>query len=226
MIKAVLFDLDDTLLDREASVRYFVEQQYERFRPALVHLPQTAYVKRFMTLDQHGLAPKDEVYRQLVSELEITDLSWSVLVEDYFGQFDRYCLNLPGLELMLQTLTAQQRMLGIITNGPSPFQQQKIKAMGIAAYFAVILVSAEEGIKKPTPEIFRRAIAKLGVTAAETIFVGDNPQTDIDGAQKFGMQTVWKRVPFWGDCPTPDAVCDDLAQLPIIVESLEAGLQV
>lgn len=224
MIKAVLFDLDDTLLDREASARYFVERQYERFHPALAHLPQTAYVERFMTLDQHGLVPKDKVYRQLVSEFGITDISWPVLAEDYYGQFDRYCLNLPGLDSMLQTLVKQQRVLGIITNGPSPFQQQKIKAMGIADYFAVILVSAKEGVKKPNPEIFRRAVANLGVTAAETIFVGDNPQADIDGARKFGMQTVWKRVPFWGDCPAPDAICDDLTQLPAIVETLEARL--
>jgi len=222
MIKAVLFDLDDTLLDREASVTYFVEQQYDRLRPVFNGVPKELYVRRFMALDGHGAAWKDAVYRQLAAEFNLTHISWQELLEDYRGRFEGYCLNLPGLETMLFTLAAQNRALGIITNGPSPFQEQKIKAMGIAGYFGVILVSDAIGIKKPNPEIFRRAINQLGVTAEETVFVGDNPHADILGAQAFGMKAVWKRVPFWGDCPSADAVCDDLARLPLIIQALEA----
>jgi putative hydrolase of the HAD superfamily len=151
----------------------------------------------------------------------LTRVSWQELLEDYRGYFDGYCLNLPGLADMLSTLKAQNRALGIITNGPSPFQEQKIKAMGIADYFAVILVSGALGLKKPDPEIFRRAVNQLEVTARETVFVGDNPTADILGAQAVGMPAVWKRVPFWDDCPTADAVCDDLAQLPGIIQGLE-----
>lgn len=224
MIKAVLFDLDDTLLDRDASLAYFIEQQYERFRSVFDGVPKNAFVERFIELDVHGYALKEEVYPQIVSEFELTGISWQELLADYRGRFDQYCINLPGLENMLQTLVEQNRSLGIITNGPSPFQQQKIQTMGIADYFSVVLVSEEEGVKKPDPEIFRRAANRLGIEPNEAIFVGDNPKADIEGAQGFGMKTIWKRAEHWGACPTADAICDNLEQLPFLVQELEAQL--
>lgn len=225
MIKAVLFDLDDTLLDRDASLAYFIEQQYERFRSVFDGLPKNVFVERFIELDMHGHVLKEEVYPQIVSELGLTGISWQELMTDYRSRFDQYCINLPGLENMLQTLVEQNRSLGIITNGPSPFQQQKIQAMGIADYFSVILVSAEEGVHKPNPEIFQRAANRLGVKPNEAIFVGDNPKADVEGAQGFGMKAIWKRAEHWGACPTADAVCDSLGQIPVIVQELETRLQ-
>jgi len=220
MIKAVLFDLDDTLLDREASVVYFIEQQYERLRHLFDIVPRDEYVRRFIELDDHGSVTKDIVYRQIESEFGL-DGAWQELLADFKSHFDDYCLNLPGLEQMLDTLQAQNRRLGIITNGPSPFQEQKIEAMGIADYFSVILVSAAEGVRKPDAEIFRRAVTRLDVEPHEAIFVGDNPTADIAGAQAFGMQTIWRRVDHW-PCTSADAVVEDLARLPAIVQQLEA----
>jgi putative hydrolase of the HAD superfamily len=225
MIKAVLFDLDDTLLDRDASVAYFIEQQYERLRPAFDGVLKNSFVERFIELDAHGYAPKTEVYQQIVAEFGLTGISWSELLTDYRDCFDPYCINLPGLEPMLQTLVAQHRSLGIITNGPTPFQEQKIQTMGIADYFSVILVSAAEGVKKPDAVIFRRAVDKLGVKPGEAVFVGDHPRTDVQGAQAFGMKAIWKYAPHWGACPWADAICDDLAQLPDLVQQLETQIQ-
>ena len=221
MIKAVLFDLDDTLLDRDASVAYFIDQQYERLRPVFDGVSRDVFTRRFLELDGHGYVAKDEVYRQLVTEFELTRVSWQELLQDYRRRFDQYCINLPNLEPMLQALVAQRRRLGIITNGPSPFQQQKIRAMGVEDYFAVVLVSEVESVWKPDPEIFRRAVTRLGVTAGETVFVGDNPRADIAGARAFGMQTIWKRVDHWGPCPMADAGCDDLAQIPGLIQTFE-----
>ena len=157
MIKAVLFDLDDTLLDREASVVYFIEQQYERLRPLFAGVPRDEYVRRFVELDDHGYVTKDIVYRQIELEFGLTNV-WPELLADFRSQFNDYCINLPGLEPMLKTLQAQNRRMGIITNGPSPFQEQKVEAMGIADFFSAILVSEAEAVRKPEAEIFRRAL--------------------------------------------------------------------
>jgi putative hydrolase of the HAD superfamily len=219
MIKAVLFDLDDTLLDREASVLYFIEQQYERLRQLFNGVPQDRFVRRFLELDDHGYVTKDIVYQQLELEFGLTGV-WQELLADYMSNFDDYCINLPGVNPMLDTLQAQNRQLGIITNGPSPFQEKKIEAMGIAPYFSAILVSTAEGVRKPDAEIFRRALLRLGVEPHEAVFVGDNPKADIAGAQAFGMKAVWKRVDYW-QCASADAVVEDLTRLPAIVQQLE-----
>jgi putative hydrolase of the HAD superfamily len=219
MIKAVLFDLDDTLLDREASVLYFIEHQYERLQHLFNGVPQDRFVRRFVELDNHGYVTKDIVYQQIESEFGLTGV-WQELLADYMSQFDDYCINLPGMEEMLQTLQAQNRQLGIITNGPSPFQEQKIKAMGVVPYFPAILVSMAEGVRKPEAEIFRRALKRLGVESHQAIFVGDNPEADIAGAQAFGMKAIWKQVEHW-QCTSADAVIEDLAELPAVVQKLE-----
>lgn len=220
MIKAVLFDLDDTLLDRDASVVFFIKQQYERLRHLFDGVPRNEYVSRFVALDEHGYVTKAIVYQQIESEFGLSGV-WQELLADYRSQFDAYCINVPGLEQTLKTLQALNLRLGIITNGPSPFQEQKIEAMGIANYFSVILVSSAEGVKKPDAEIFHRAVTRLGVEPHEAIFVGDNPTADIAGAQAFGMQAIWRRVDHWS-CTSADAVVEDLAQLPAIVQQLEA----
>ena len=115
MIKAVLFDLDDTLLDRDASVLYFIEQQHERLRHIFDSVPRDQYVQRFVELDNHGCVTKEIVYRQIEAEFGLRGV-WPELLADYRSQFDAYCINLPGLEQMLDTLQAQNRRLGIITN--------------------------------------------------------------------------------------------------------------
>ena len=219
-IKAVLFDLDGTLLDRERSLVDFVQQQYGRFHHVLETVSQDRYVGRFVELDAQGHVWKDEVYQQLLSEFSLTNISWSLLLEDYVQNFQRHCLGFPGLHSMLQTLLAQGYQLGLITNGHTAFQRQTIQALGITHYFSTILISEAENVRKPAPEIFHRALNRLGVDAQEAIFVGDDPEADIRGAQGVGMRAIWKRRPFEYHCAWANAFCDDLAHLPGLIQQV------
>jgi putative hydrolase of the HAD superfamily len=104
----------------------------------------------------------------------------------------------------------------LITNGSSEAQRGKLSAADLAGYFAVILISEEQTIRKPEAAIFLRAAEKLGVAPAECLFVGDNPQTDIGGAQQVGIKTVWRKghLPWPEQLPiTPDYTIDELSQL-------------
>jgi putative hydrolase of the HAD superfamily len=65
MIKAVLFDLDGTLWDRDGAVQQLVAAQY-RAHPALANISRDQFVERVLTLDAHGLGDKRDVYRQVV----------------------------------------------------------------------------------------------------------------------------------------------------------------
>ncbi|WP_313957655.1 HAD hydrolase-like protein [Paenibacillus sp. Y412MC10] len=71
MIKGVLFDLDGTLLDRDASLLRFTEDQYERF-PELQRVDRDQYIRRFVELDARGYVWKDKVYEQLVREMDLS----------------------------------------------------------------------------------------------------------------------------------------------------------
>ncbi|MBV7328276.1 HAD family hydrolase [Chloroflexi bacterium TSY] len=219
MVEAVLFDLDETLLDRTQSLTAFARQQYSKYQ-ALHKVAQSLYVSRFIELDANGHVWKDVVYQQLENEFEIVDLSWQILLQDYVETFQHSCIGFPGLEAMLDKLKKVDIRLGIITNGRSPFQENNIKALGIESYFQTILVSETEGIRKPDPEIFQRALRHLRVDPSGAVFVGDNPNADIAGAQRAGMRAIWRYNRHYGNCEFADAVCYKLSEVVDVIEDV------
>lgn len=128
MIKAVLFDLDGTLLNRDESVKKFIHDQYERLIETLGHISKEKYCSRFIELDRRGYVWKDKVYEQLVNELNITGLTWQDLLQDYLNEFKYHCVPLPSLYEMLEQLKGNNLMLGMITNGYGQFQMDNIKS--------------------------------------------------------------------------------------------------
>lgn len=218
MLKAILFDLDGTLLDRDASIKLFIDNQYDRLHTSLSHIDKEKYTSRFLELDNHGYVWKDKVYRQLLEEFNITSLNWEGLLDDYLNQFKYHCVSFPHVAGMIEDLKSKGIALGIITNGYGDFQEQNLRALNIDKYFDVILISEREGIKKPDLQIFSRALDKLGVKPEESIFVGDHPINDIAAAKNVGMKTIWKkdkevlRV-------EADAVIEDYAEFILLIET-------
>jgi putative hydrolase of the HAD superfamily len=219
MIKAIIFDLDGTLLNRDASIEMFVDCQYDRLNIELGHIPKDTYIKRFIELDQRGYVWKDKVYQQLAAEFEVKEITWEELLQDYLSQFKNHCMPFPNLKKMLEGLKSQNLLLGMITNGFGQFQMDNLKSLQIEKYFDVILVSEWEGIKKPDPRIFNKALNILNVQANEAIFVGDHPENDVLAAKKVGMKGIWKKDLHWRNAEA-DLIVDDLGELPFIIEKL------
>jgi putative hydrolase of the HAD superfamily len=217
MMKSVIFDLDGTLLDRDASVEQFISVQYDRLSEHLSHIPKNDYTARFIELDCHGHVWKDKVYQSLVSEFAVEGVSWQSLLEDYEMQFQFHCVQFQFLTEMLNELKKQDYLLGIITNGRSPFQARAIDGLGIRDYLDAILISEVEQVRKPQVEIFQRAMNRLGVSASDSVFVGDHPEADIVGAKNAMMKTIWKRNLFWTEPKEADAIIDELSEIPGIL---------
>lgn len=194
IFKAVLFDLDGTLLNRDKSVELFINKQYERLYELLSHIPKEQYISRFIELDNHGYVWKDKVYQQLISEFNIPFVTWEELLQDYVQQFKHHCVGFPHIHKMLEELKNNKIALGLITNGYGQFQMDNIKALDIEKYFDVILVSEWEGIKKPNPQIFMNALEQLNVEPSESVFIGDHPENDVKAAQNVGMKGIWKKI--------------------------------
>lgn len=215
IIKAVLFDLDGTLLNRDASVKHFIESQYDRLIEYLSHIPQEQYISRFLELDNKGYVWKDIVYQQLTEEFYINLITWEALLQDYMEQFHKNCIPFPNLKQTLTQLKSKSIRIGVITNGLGQFQMDNIRALGIESLFDVILISEWEGIKrikKPNQAIFRKALSELGVAPHESIYIGDHPINDVKAANNAGMISVWKRDDAWS-CDDADFIIDDLSEV-------------
>ncbi len=217
MIRGVLFDLDRTLLDRDASILSFASSQYEIFQSRLGDVDHNSYVEAFVRLDARGSLWKDRVYQELVTVLKIQSVTWEELFADFEARISGHCLPFDSLHETLEKLAGEYR-LGLITNGRTHFQARTIEALGIAPCFAAILISETEGVRKPDSEIFRRALTRLALHPDEAVYVGDHPVTDIQGARDAGLAGFWKRNTDFSEPPC-EAVFDHLAELPHLLRS-------
>ncbi|GAB1769572.1 HAD family hydrolase [Priestia megaterium] len=213
MIKAVIFDLDGTLLDRDSSLKHFIQDQYERYSKELAHIPKQKYISRFIELDQKGYVWKDKVYQQLLNEYDLSNLTWEEMLDDYLHYFPAHCVPFLHMEYVLKELKKKGLLLGMITNGFTDFQWMNIKALGIDHYFDTILVSEQEGIKKPHKDIFLRALKALDVSAEESVYIGDHPENDVLGARGAGIHAVWKKDAFFDGSFTDSYIIEDLKEL-------------
>lgn len=218
MIRAILFDLDGTLLDRDASIKHFLTKQYDRLALRLNKIPKNDYISRFIELDCRGYVWKDKVYQSIVYEFQLQTISWEELLNDYETQFLHSCIPFLNLLETLDILTKEGYLLGIITNGLGTFQRRTIQGLGIEKYFQTILISEVEKVRKPEAEIFLRALRNLGVTPDKSVFIGDHPDTDVMGAKRVGMKSIWKRDLRWEEPEISDGIIDDLGELPMIIE--------
>lgn len=209
----MIFDLDGTLLDRDCSLKLFIRDQYKRYINEFKHINEEQYVTRFIELDHRGYVWKDKVYQQLLQEYSISSVTWEQLLEDYISNFQHHCTPFPHMEYVLQELKNRGLLLGMITNGFTKFQLLNIRALDIEKYMDIILVSEQEGLKKPQAEIFLRALERLRVSPEESVYVGDHPENDVIGARNVGMHAIWKKDTFWGQPFTDEHVIDDLQEL-------------
>jgi putative hydrolase of the HAD superfamily len=213
LIKAVLFDLDETLLDRDATVQIYLRGQHRCFH--LEHVPFEIYWERFRELDEHGYAEKQKVFQALTAEFDLP-ASAEELVTDFYRNAWNDCKTFADAVRVLRELRARGYRLGIITNGSIQSQRSKLRASGLNALVDAMLISEEERIRKPDPQIFIRAAERLGVGAQECAFVGDNPRSDVAGARGAGMKTVWVKRHFpWPDDQAiePDHTVSALTEL-------------
>jgi putative hydrolase of the HAD superfamily len=196
MIRAVLFDLDGTLYDRDAAIVRVAELQFDAFRTEL-GIDKRLFVDRIVELDDHGHNRTPRLHHALAEELGFgPDLADRL--EDFFRfRYPSECrISEDGIDT-LRRLRASGKKLGIVTNGPTTWQSRKIDCMGIADFFDSIVISETEGIRKPDRRIFERALERCGSVASESLFVGDHPEIDIQGAREAGLIPVWKALPYW-----------------------------
>jgi putative hydrolase of the HAD superfamily len=193
MIAAVLFDLDETLLNRTVSLVNFLEEQHRRFKERLGSANFDAWRDKFLALDERGRVHKSLVYPAILEAYGGDTTAAGDLLADYRESCCRFARPFPGMVHTLSMIRSKKRAIGIVTNGEAEFQARHIDALGLRDLVDAVLISDVEGIRKPEKGIFLRAAQRLKVDAAQCLFVGDNPVADILGAHHAGMKTAWFR---------------------------------
>ncbi|USA55405.1 HAD-IA family hydrolase [Acinetobacter sp. C32I] len=188
--KAVIFDLDQTLLDRTTSLIKFLTWQVNFFQLVPAD-DREKFIQRFLGLDDNGKVWKDRVYENLIQEFSIQHHSKEILLTTYINDFNKFSCCFEHVENVIIQLKQQGYLIGLISNGRTPFQEHNFYALGLTEYFSSIIVSEAVGLRKPDPAIFLLSCQQLGVHPQDCIFVGDNELADIQGAQAVGMKSIF-----------------------------------
>jgi FMN phosphatase YigB (HAD superfamily) len=181
-VPLALFDLDNTLIARQGVLAPVAEQFCSAHRlgaDAASHVAG-AFAERT------GI----EVFARLRSEYGLTDQVpelWAWYVDAIVAAISCPVPVLAGL----QQLRDCGWKVGIVTNGAMDIQAAKVRATGIDQVVDAVVISEDAGVRKPDPAIFRTAAARCGQELAGGWMTGDNPATDVAGAQAVGLHTIW-----------------------------------
>ncbi|MCM8531959.1 MAG: HAD family hydrolase [Lentisphaeraceae bacterium] len=189
MIKGIIFDLDETLVNRTTTMEAFLLEQFQRFQYHLT-ISSENYVTENLKAQQNGYVEKQQAYTDFCKS-NLQDLGLpKKLYNDYLKNYGFKPQAIDGAVDLLESLK-EQYTLALITNGKTVCQNRKIDGLAIRSYFSTIKISEEEGIAKPDLEIFHRALNDIKLPAQNCLFIGDHPQNDIETSFSLGMKTIW-----------------------------------
>ncbi len=204
-IRAVAFDLFNTLITvksetlptaYEALVRSLEESGFQLdeegfrkgYREAAVRFLEEA---RATGRETHNRFWISGALASLGYPVDPDDPRVTLAVEAYFSSFYSRIQLIPGTEEMLARLK-EVYPLGLLSNFThGPAARRILTEVGLEPFFRVMIISGEEGYRKPSPVLFRRLAERLGLEREEVLYVGDDPEPDISGAQAAGLKPVW-----------------------------------
>ena len=203
--KAIFLDWDDTIGDWTTAEHKALQDIYAHYQLNRLYPTFEDYLNAYKpyNLELWGMYGRGEVtkeklhferFYQPIVGLPVTGDGLRDLAHEIGAEFLRltnkyFCL-LPDADRVVKYL-AGKYPLTIISNGFKEVQYYKFEHSGLAKYFTHTLISEEVGINKPQPEIFRIALQRSGVTADETVMIGDSYSSDIAGAKAAGIDQIW-----------------------------------
>jgi len=191
--KAIIFDLDDTLMDRKAAIKAYSKVFVDRHFPC-VDIDKRAQMinDMFKMDDSYGYIDKEEYFKILIELWDWKDSHHSeFLKEEWNNNFPNHAVPMDNMDFVLDELRRKGYKIGLITNGSSLTQARKIEVIGIRSKLDDIIISNDVMMNKPDPEIFYLACRNLDMQPEEVIFVGDNLRNDVYGSINAGMTAVW-----------------------------------
>ncbi len=239
VIKAVLFDLFDTIvLITEKEENYYprclrklydflvengVEVSFEEFSRVYFEVRNKLYAETSENFEEpHFNVRVSLTLKKLGYEHDVSDRLVAEASTVFAEEFMRYVALDNNVINVLNELRRKYK-LGLITNfAISECVWKLLEKFDLERFFDVIVISAEINRRKPSPEIFKKALKALNVNASEAIFIGDTIGLDVKGAKNAGIKSVLvKRRPIKEMDVKPDRIINNLKELPVILEKFK-----
>lgn len=199
----IFFDLDRTLWDFDTNSRHALSEIFEECKLEERGIVGSGdFILEYQKINTQlwDLYRQQKISKELLRwrRFDMTLKSFGISDEPLAQMLgDRYIAVsplktglLPGTIDVLNHLASRYR-LHIITNGFEEVQHLKLSNSGLSSYFDVVVTSDGVGCKKPGRKIFEHACEGCGALASESIMIGDDLDTDIQGAQNAGMDHVY-----------------------------------
>lgn len=192
-LKAILFDLDNTLVDfmsmKRDSVRAAAEAMVEKGLKADVDELEK---KLFDFYLEYGIESNDAFLKFLETEFgKIDHRVLAAAVVAYIAARDTKDYTYPGVRKTILEIRKMGYKTGLVSDGPRLKVWMRLVKSGLDDLFDTVVTYDDTCKRKPSPEPFLKACEELGVKPEECIFVGDWPERDIEGAKNVGMKTCW-----------------------------------
>jgi len=235
-IKSVIFDLFDTLLILEKNEAYYppslrklcdylgkngVTVRFEDFKQVYFEVRNRLYMESSRNLEEpHFNVRVSQTLQRLGHNYDVSDPIVTGATTAFADEFMHHVSLDQDAMNVLQKLKGKYK-LGLISNFGIPECARKLlKKFGLFGFFEVVIISAEINQRKPSPEVFRKALKILDVEASRSVFVGDMLDLDVMGPKNVGMKSVLvKRRPIKEKAIVqPDKQINNLAELLIMLE--------
>jgi putative hydrolase of the HAD superfamily len=223
MIKAVIFDLDNTLVDFMAMKRKAVDAAVNAMIDAGLNLrPDEAHARIDRIYKERGIEFQnvfDQLLYDIFQKVDFKILSAGIIA--YRRAREAALVPYPHVYLTLMSLLKKGLLLAVVTDAPAREAWLRLCYLSFHHIFHAVVTFDDTGVRKPNPEPFKKALELLHVPPAESLMVGDWAERDMVGAANIGMKTVFAR---YGDTfGTVDTHADyevsDVKELLRIVDS-------
>ena len=202
MAQLALFDFDNTLIDRRASVAAAVGGICADFRYG-------REIEAWMLTEFAEHANPDDFarLRQTFTLAEPTTTLWTAWIH----QMAAAVICRPAVREGLARLRSAGWTIGLVTNGSSDIQRAKLDAAGLAELVDGVAVSGDINVRKPDPQLFELAADRCHADLTGAVMTGDSPAADIGGGHAAGLRTIWLRGRPWpAEIPAPHHTVDDV----------------
>lgn len=221
-IRAVVFDLDNTLIDFMTMKREATKAAARAMVAAgLPADPEALAEDLFGFYLDYDIESDDAFQRYLLQTHGKLDYRLlAAAVNAYLREKALHLGPYPGVAETLGEMKSRGLKLALLTDGLRLKAWMRLNAASLDKYFDVVVTFDDTGKKKPAREPFERALAELAVRPEECLMVGDWPEKDMIGAKEAGMLTCWAKYGSCGRQGTADYVIDSFGELLGVIEAI------